>query len=724
MHTSAEPQRVLSGRLRRGIDSLLLLVPMVIVVGSLAAIVYTTGTLAELRSNARMIDVAGQQRMLCEQHTKQVLLALNGIEADHATTRREFHRRSAVLREGGTIPRVWAEGDSVVLSPAPTRAVRDGVARAETLMIELESVADALTVAPPGAEKDAMVQRLLDLDARLLAATDDVVVKLESHTSQRIDRLVRSASAVGVLVVLLGVSLLWLLARLRRLNLGLEHEVDRRRSSEAELRSILASALDPIVTIDARGIIQSASDSVETVFGWTVDELQGRNVSMLMPEPHESRHDGYLAEYRRTGHAKMLGQTREMRARRHDGSTFPCELRINAVNADRREKPLFAGIIRDISQRLEREEHMRRLSRGIESAGEAFILADASGSIAYLNRAFVRLTGFDEDEVVGRPFSRLPCLSATALEAIDAWRTKPDSTKYSQDVTSTRKDGSTFRAAITVAPEYDTNGGFDGFVAVLRDISDLTAAQELLETTARELEARNAEMEQFVYTVSHDLKSPLVTIRGFAGHLAKDVEAGNEKRIGEDIDAIRRATHRMSDLIDDLLELSRVGRVVGEPSCVDLREVVDRSLSSFADEAEQGNLVAEIGDLPCLLVDPTRIQQVFDNLVGNAMKYGADAGVVRLKIEATRVDDTISVRVADRGPGIDPAYHDKIFNLFARLSTGTDGTGIGLAICKRVVEHLNGRICVESEPGRGATFRLDLPASLADALEDDTAVAA
>ena len=228
-------------------------------------------------------------------------------------------------------------------------------------------------------------------------------------------------------------------------------------------------------------------------------------------------------------------------------------------------------------------------------------------------------------------------------------------------------------------------------------------------------------MEQFVYTVSHDLKSPLVTIRGFAGHLIQDLERDDRERIVEDVEAIRRATSRMTELIDDLLELSRIGRVTGDPAWVDLRRVVEQSLSAHAEQLAAGTLQAEIGDLPHLFVDETRIQQVFDNLVGNAVKYGVEDGRVRLRIGTERGDGIVSVFVGDDGPGIEPAYHQKIFNLFARLSTSKEGTGIGLAICKRVVEHLEGRIRVESSPGQGATFRIELPVSLADAPESAVA---
>ncbi len=226
-----------------------------------------------------------------------------------------------------------------------------------------------------------------------------------------------------------------------------------------------------------------------------------------------------------------------------------------------------------------------------------------------------------------------------------------------------------------------------------------------------ELEARNAEMERFTYTVSHDLKSPLVTIRGFLGALKKDLAEGRLDRADGDIGRIDRASARMARLLEELLQLSRVGRLVNPARVVSLGEVAKEAVELLAGPLAESGVRVEIApDLPLAYGDRTRLLELFQNLVENAVRFMGDQPDPLVEIGCRRNGDTPVCFVRDNGIGIDPRYHEKIFELFERLDADREGTGIGLALVHRIVELHGGRVWVESDgPGHGSTFYFTLP---------------
>lgn len=232
--------------------------------------------------------------------------------------------------------------------------------------------------------------------------------------------------------------------------------------------------------------------------------------------------------------------------------------------------------------------------------------------------------------------------------------------------------------------------------------------------TEEELVAKNAELERFTYTVSHDLKSPLVTISGFLSFLEKDALAGNRDRIQRDVDRIRTAAESMARLLDELLKLSRVGRMVNEPEDVPLTPLVEQVGTLLAGALGERQVELVIApDLPVVSGDPTRLLEVFQNLIDNAIKFMGGREDPRIEVGVREVEEEEIIFVQDNGIGIDPRFHDKVFGLFECLDDrrATDrGTGVGLALVKRIVEVHGGRVWVESEGvGKGSTFCFTLP---------------
>ena len=256
---------------------------------------------------------------------------------------------------------------------------------------------------------------------------------------------------------------------------------------------------------------------------------------------------------------------------------------------------------------------------------------------------------------------------------------------------------------------------FAGYVGLAIENARLNSALQTeltqRQTLINELESKNAELERFTYTVSHDLKSPLVTITGFLGFLERDAIAGEIARVKSTIHRISNAAFRMQDLLNDLLELSRVGRLMNAPEDVPLLEIVYEAVDRVHGKLDQIDAIVDIqSDLPMVHGDRVRLTEVIQNLLENAAKYASPGRQPRIEI-GSKVDPEkrCLFYIRDNGIGIAPEYHEVIFGLFNKLDPTAEGTGIGLTLVKRIVEVHGGQIWVESEMGKGASFYFTLP---------------
>jgi signal transduction histidine kinase len=251
-------------------------------------------------------------------------------------------------------------------------------------------------------------------------------------------------------------------------------------------------------------------------------------------------------------------------------------------------------------------------------------------------------------------------------------------------------------------------------IAQLEDeITERSRMEKERENFIRELNEKNIELERFTYTVSHDLKSPLVTIKGFLGLLKNDLEKGRRDLIQKDFSRIAEAAEKMGVLLSELLELSRIGRIVNLSEKIDVLKLIQESLETLDARIQSRHITVMISpNLPMAYADRIRLREVLENLIDNAAKYMGDQPRPLIEIGGQDNGDEAVFYVKDNGIGIEPRYQTRIFGLFDKLDATAEGTGVGLAIVKRVVELHGGRIWVESEGlGKGSTFYFVLPAS-------------
>jgi PAS domain S-box-containing protein len=472
--------------------------------------------------------------------------------------------------------------------------------------------------------------------------------------------------------------------------------LERLRSEEAvresgELyRAYFTASPIALFVSDMRGRYLEVNGAACALTGYAREALVRMSIADLV-----SGDDAGAVAERLVGLLALGAGRSEIRIRRRDGSRRYCLVHATPVGADR-----LLGLLLDVTEGREAEEKLRENEerfRGLsESAFEAILVEDR-GRIVDANQALCDLGGYKWHELVGRDAFDLvaPECRELVYRKLLADQPKP------YEIEVLRRDGT--RIPVEVQGRSFPYRGQVHRVVSIRDISERKKAERVRESLIRELEAKNVELERFGYTVTHDLKAPLVTIRGFADYVERDVREGRTDRLAADARRIAEAVGKLQQLLDELFEVSRAGRPVGPPVAVPAEEIVQEALRlASGDRLEVRARVQIAGPLPVLFGDRARLVQVFRNLLDNAFKFVAGAAEPLVTVEARPPRDGKAVlAVRDNGIGIEPRHRDRVFDLFEKLEPRGAGSGIGLAVVRRVVESHGGRVWLESE-GRGA----------------------
>jgi PAS domain S-box-containing protein len=485
-------------------------------------------------------------------------------------------------------------------------------------------------------------------------------------------------------------------------------------ASDARYRGLLEAAPDAMVVVDVAGAIVLLNLQAEKQFGYRRDELLGQPVKNIIPEGFAER---LIADGTRTAAealAQQIGTGIELLGRRSDGTQFPIEIMLSPLESA--EGVLVTAAIRDISVRRAAEEHLVQMEsryRGLlEAAPDAMVVVDQRGEIVLLNVQAEKQFGYRRDELLGQPVKNIipqgfaERLIADSLRSAEVALAQQIGTGI--ELSGRRRNGTEFPIEIMLSPLKGAEGIL--VTAAIRDITARKLAEAHLVHKVEELKRSNEELEQFAYLASHDLQEPLRMVASYTQLLSRRYRGRLDTDADEFIAFAVDGANRMQRLIQDLLVYSRVGTQGGDLRATSSAEALQQALRNLRSAIEESGAVVTSEPLPIVLADEMQLVQLFQNLIGNAVKYQAP-GVPRIRVSAVRHgEQRWSFAVEDNGLGIAPQYFEKIFGMFQRLHKREEfaGTGIGLAICKKIVERHGGRISVESSSGNGSTFRFTL----------------
>ena len=503
------------------------------------------------------------------------------------------------------------------------------------------------------------------------------------------------------------------------------HDISERKEADEQIRQladIVESSGDAIVRTTPEGVITAWNRGAERQFGYSPQEAIGSSIEMLdapeQPGAAESTREDGLAGRELSGI--------ETRLCHREGRTVDVSLTVSPIKEPDGAVVGLSYIARDITERKAAERALRDLQDGFRAAFEhapigvalESIDAEARGRLLQVNGSLCEITGYPAQELMDMTLEQL-----THPDDVEEERRLVEQLlagempNYSLEKRYLRRDGSTVWVMHNASTVYNPAGKMLYAVAQVEDISERKAAQESLsqahdelERRAGDLERSNTDLQQFAYAASHDLSEPLRMVSSYVQLLARRYEGKLDSDADEFIHFAVDGVTRMQGLIEGLLMYSRAGTseyVIGPVEC---SEVVEASLMMLKARLDETGAEIVIDPLPTVQADENQLAQLFQNLIGNAVKF-VTGKTPRVQVSAERGQGEWCFSVSDNGIGIDPKHAERIFSVFQRLQGRGEyeGSGVGLAICKRIVERHRGRIWVESQPGEGSTFRFTIP---------------
>lgn len=474
------------------------------------------------------------------------------------------------------------------------------------------------------------------------------------------------------------------------------------KAGEVAMKSMMNAITETFAMIDSRGKVIAINQTGAERFGKTPEELVGKNILELLPEPIYTSRREKIEQALRTQKSVTFEDTRA-------GKTFLNSI-YPAVDPDGKADKVTIFAL-DISNLRKIEENLKVLEHAIKQSPSAFSITNLAGNQIFVNPAFVRLFGFDlEDDALN---SNIFELVVDPEDLKIKFKDLLARGKWIGEIECKRADGEPFTALSIASVVYDDAGNPICLTNSLIDISERKIYEKKLADLVNKLRKSNKELEQFAYVASHDLQEPLRGITSSIQIIEKKLKDSDDEELRKFLKFAVLSSERMKTLISDLLVYSRVQAPTGKFREVDINEVVEDIFASFDNRVKE--LGAEIirDKLPVIVADEPQMYSLFRNLIGNSLKFASDEPlVIRIGYEDKR--DKHEFSITDTGIGFNQEYADKIFQIFKRLHSADDypGTGIGLAVCKKIVERHGGSIGAESSPRKGAAFRFTISKDL------------
>jgi len=486
---------------------------------------------------------------------------------------------------------------------------------------------------------------------------------------------------------------------------------------EAKFRDLLESTPDAIIIANLTGRIVLSNNQTHRVFGYERRELLGKPVEMLLPERFRKSHVGHRAHFFSQPRARSMGAGLELYGLRKDGKEFPVEISLSPLETD--EGALVMSAIRDITERKKAESKFKSL---LESAPDAIVIINKEGHIVLVNSQVERIFGYTRDELLGHDVEILVPgqYRGKHPQHRSGFFAEPRTRSMGAglQLKGLRKDGTEFPVEISLSPLETEEGTLA--MAAIRDISERKNVEKEIENLNLGLESRNAELaaankelESFTYSVAHDLRAPLRHIQAFSNMLKQELGDGLAPSAQENLQEITDSAHEMGVMIDDLLNLAGIGRRELNLEVTNLSTLVHEVLKDFQPAPAGRNIEWKIGDLPHIECDAGLMKHVLSNLFSNAVKYTRPRNPAIIEVDQLTEHGHPVIYVRDNGVGFSMKHADKLFGAFQRLHRREDfeGTGVGLATVQRIIQKHGGRVWVNAELDRGATFffRLAIP---------------
>jgi PAS domain S-box-containing protein len=492
---------------------------------------------------------------------------------------------------------------------------------------------------------------------------------------------------------------------------AIARDISARRQADQEparLAAIVESSDDAIFSCSPDGTLASWNPGAERMFGHTTAEMIGVQLTIL----ETSGGEGFFRRKLETVAATRATATYEQPVRRRDGVNIDISVTLAPLSGVDGALAGISGIARDVTARKLWERELGELAAIVKSSHDAIASGSPDGLIATWNPGGAeRLFGYSAKEIIGRPLSLLESEDCAGEIKRTLARIGAESEMREYEMRALRRDSSQVEVSAVFSPIVDAQFRLTGISAVFHDISDSKRVMSELAERTRELERSNADLEQFAYTASHDLQEPLRMVASYVQLLRERYRGKLDRDADDFIDFAVNGATRMKQLINDLLSYSRAGKG-REFAPVDAAAPMRWALANLDLAIAEARAKITYGAMPAVMGDEAQLGELFQNLIGNALKFRSDRPA-EINIAAERKDRLWEFAVSDNGIGIDPRHSSRIFTIFQRLHSRSSypGTGIGLALCRRIVDRHGGRIWVESEIGKGTTFRFTIPAA-------------